>query len=355
MGFSLKPPKMKFLKTNRGGFDGARALMIIHLVLVLLIPFMFTQMGGCQGQEDTVPLNLGPAISAEEIDKAIGEPLKDATPLSIQLGEGFIYSETQELGVGGAYAVISDTSQTVIERTESETEILMTLIEHKQVYSNGNVQKTSTEIPLRIDKTAALQASGATIANDGDQNDGEQNSDASLLMFGPGRILPSIERMVAEATPTTSVNASDAKLRPEIQSLFRERSPHALLSALRARILKSQSATGETVSTMADSVTYHGLKTSMTIEAPPELVQKRENCAGLPDCRLRVYNIEFDMVFWDKGKPDRVHWNLAMSPDAPYLAGLLNKCVTGLAPLGGNQGEILVKQCMPVVDFRFTN
>jgi hypothetical protein len=321
--------------------------MIIHLVLVLLIPFMFTQMGGCQGQEDTVPLNLGPAISAEEIDKAIGEPLKDATPLSIQLGEGFIFSETQELGVGGAYAVISDTSQTVIERTESATEILMTLIEHKQVYSNGNVQKTSTEIPLRIDKTAALQASGATITNDVGPE-----ADASLLMFGPGRLLPSIERMVAEATPVT---ASGAKFRPEIQSLFRERSPHALLSALRARILKAQSATGETVSTMADSVTYHGLKTSMTIEAPPELVQKRENCAGLPDCKLRVYNIEFDMVFWDKGKPDRVHWNLAMSPDAPYLAGLLNKCVTGLAPLGGNQGEILVKQCMPVVDFRFTN
>jgi len=344
MGFSLKPLKMKFLKTNRGGFDGARALMIIHLVLVLLIPFMFTQMGGCQGQEDTVPLNLGPAISAEEIDKAIGEPLKDATPLSIQLGEGFIYSETQELGVGGAYAVISDTSQTVIERTESATEILMTLIEHKQVYSNGNVQKTSTEIPLRIDKIAALQASNIGL-----------EADASLLMFGPGRVLPSIERMIADAAPTTSLNASSAKLRPEIQSLFRERTPHALLSALRARILKAQSATGETVSTMADSVTYHGLKTSMTIEAPPELVQKRENCAGLPDCKLRVYNIEFDMVFWDKGKPDRVHWNLAMSPDAPYLAGLLNKCVTGLAPLGGNQGEILVKQCMPVVDFRFTN
>lgn len=344
MGFSLKLINLKMLKTSRGGFDGARALMIIHLVLVLLIPFLFTQMGGCQGQEDTVPLNLGPAISAEEIDKAIGEPLKDATPLSIQLGEGFIYSETQELGVGGAYAVISDTSQTVIERTESATEILMTLIEHKQVYSNGNVQKTSTEIPLRIDKTAALQASNV-----------EPEADATLLMFGPGRELPSLERMVAEATPTTSVNSRGAKLRPEIQSLFRERSPHALLSALRARILKAQSTNGEAVSTMADTVTYHGLKTSMTIEAPPELVQKRENCAGLPDCKLRVYNIEFDMVFWDKGKPDRVHWNLAMSPDAPYLAGLLNKCVTGLAPLGGNQGEILVKQCMPVVDFRFTN
>ncbi|MDZ4084668.1 MAG: hypothetical protein U1E10_17130 [Bdellovibrionales bacterium] len=340
----MKLINLKILKTSRGGFDGARALMIIHLVLVLLIPFLFTQMGGCQGQEDTVPLNLGPAISAEEIDKAIGEPLKDATPLSIQLGEGFIYSETQELGVGGAYAVISDTSQTVIERTESATEILMTLIEHKQVYSNGNVQKTSTEIPLRIDKTAALKASNV-----------EPEADATLLMFGPGRELPSLERMVAEATPTTSVNSSGAKLRPEIQSLFRERSPHALLSALRARILKAQSTNGEAVSTMADTVTYHGLKTSMTIEAPPELVQKRENCAGLPDCKLRVYNIEFDMVFWDKGKPDRVHWNLAMSPDAPYLAGLLNKCVTGLAPLGGNQGEILVKQCMPVVDFRFTN
>jgi hypothetical protein len=322
--------------------------MIIHLVLVLLIPFLFTQMGGCQGQEDTIPLNLGPAISAEEIDKAIAEPLKDASPLSIRLGEGFIYSETQELGVGSAFAIISDTSQTVIERTESATEILMTLIEHKQVYSNGNVQKTSTEIPLRIDKTAAVIASSSASSPG-------SSSDEQLLMFGPGRDLPSIERNTASSPEQLSKPvATAAKFRAEIESLFRERSPHALLSALRARVVRPSAASG-TVSTMADSVTYHGLKAYVTVEAPPELVQKRENCAGLPDCKLRVYNIEFDMVFWDKGKPDRVHWNLAMSPDAPYLAGLLNKCVTGLAPLSGNQGEVLVKQCMPVVDFRFTN
>jgi hypothetical protein len=353
MGFCVKS-----LKSKRAGFDGARALMIIHLVLVLLIPFMFTQMGGCQGEEDMVPLNLGPAISAEEIDKAIGEPLKDATPLSIKLGEGFIYSETQELGVGGAYAVISDTSQTVIERTESSTEILMTLIEHKQVYSNGNVQKTSTEIPLRIDKSAAINTATANYLSD------SNFSDSTLLMFGPPRELPALDRMTASETSASKLSlattadapiSSTAKFRPEIESVFRERSPHALLLALRSRVLKSQNATGESVSTMAESVTYHGLKTYMRLEAPPELVRKRENCAGLPDCKLRVYNIEFDMVFWDKGKPDRVHWNLAMSPDAPYLAGLLNKCVTGLAPLGGRQGEILVKQCMPVVDFRFTN
>ncbi len=338
---------MKSMKTERPGFDGARALMVIHLVLVLLIPFMFTQMGGCQGEEDTVPLNLGPAMSVAEIDKAIAEPLKDTSPLSIQLGEGFIFSETQELGVGGAFAVISDTSQTVIERTESASEILMTLIEHKQVYSNGNVQKTSTEIPLRIDKAPAVPAALTT-----------DISQAAALMFGPVSELPSLDRMIAspavDRQPTASAAASK-KLRPEVESLFRERSPRALIAAIHARSLKAAGLSSDTVATLSDSVTYHGLKTSMLFEAPPELVKKRPNCAGLPDCKLRVYRIEFDMVFWDKGKPDRVHWALAMSPDAPYLAGLLNKCVTGLAPIGGNQGEILVKQCMPVIDFRFTN
>lgn len=323
MGLCVMP-----LNEKNPAFDGARALMIIHLVLVLLLPFLFTQMGGCQGQEDTVPLNLGPAVSAVEIDKAISEPLKEATPLSIKLGEGFIYSETQELGVGGAYAVISDTSQTVIERTETATEILMTLIEHKQIYSNGNVQKTSTEIPLRIDKTPVATTS---------------------VMFGPDRTVASSDSAKSQTTQTTN------KLRPEVESLFRERSPLALISAIRSRSTGFATLADGSLSTLSDTVTYHGLKTSMTIEAPPELVRKRENCAGLPDCKLRVYHIEFDMVFWDKGKPDRVHWKLAMSPDAPYLAGLLNKCVTGLAPIGGNQGEILVKQCMPVIDFRFAN
>jgi hypothetical protein len=307
-----------------------RSLMMIHIVLVLLIPFLFTQMGGCQAEKETLPLNLGPEIDPSAIDAALATPLKSTTPLAIKLGEGFVLSETQELGgVSGSYNVISDRSQTVVERSETATEILMTIIEHKQTYSNGKVQKTSTEIPVRVEKTAQV-----------------------ALMLGPESALPRLDE--SEASNTGTNNPQSIRFREEIRELLSSRSPQILRSLLQARSDQNDSTDVTTLSEKT-KVTYHGLKSSVTFEPPPALVQKRENCAGLSNCRLQVHRISFDMVFWENGQPDRVHWEFKLSPDAPYLASVLDKCVTGLVALGGNQGEVLVRQCMPVVDFRFTN
>ena len=300
-------------------FNGARALMVIHLVLVLLLPFMFTQMGGCQ-EKETLALNLGPEATPEELDKAIATPLAGSDPTSIRLGEAFVISETQELGVGTSYAILSDTAQTVIERIENASEVFLTVIEHKQKYVNGEVQKTSTEIPYRIEKGAPV-ASPLSSAN------------------------------------SPSEESSTSKLRPEVTRLLQseglDRTPLAFLSQLHARTIASEAMKAQNGVSASDSkVTYHGLKVVVTKEAPPQLVQNQENCGGTPECKITVHRVTFDMVFWENGKPDRVHWELAMSPDAPYLAGMMNKCVTGLAHLSENQGDILVKQCLPVVNFR---
>lgn len=307
--------------------------MVIHLVLVLLIPFLFTQMGGCQGEKETVPLNLGPEVDPATIDAAIAAPLQSTTPLSIKLGEGFVVSETQELGgIAGSYAVLSDTSQTVIERTETSSEVLMTIIEHKQTYSNGNVQKTSTEIPVRIEKIGT-----------------------TALLFGPESVLPRMGTATENQQASEQISRSFLpKFRKEVEDLLKTNSPQILQSLLRKHSEQTKPVEVTTLSGTT-KVTYHGLKSKVALEAPPMMVQKRENCAGLPNCQLQVHRISFDMVFWENGRPDRVHWEFALSPEAPYLASVLDKCVTGLVSLGGNQGEILVRQCIPVIDFRFTN
>lgn len=288
-------------------FNGSRALMVVHLVLVLLLPFMLTQMSGCQGDKEVLPLNLGPEVTAEAIDEAVGEPLADTDPASIALGEAYVVSETQELGGGAAFAVLSDTSQTVIEREETASEILFTVVEHKQRYINGEVQKTSTEIPFRIEKANAI-----------------------------------LNRTSAEVESTAMYT-----LRSEVQSMLRARTSRELLQSLRD--------SKATLTTAASNVrvTYHGLKVSVVKQAPPALVQQQPNCLGIPNCQITVHHVSFDMVFWEDGKPDRVHWDLKMSPEVPYLAGMLDKCVTGLATLSGDQGNILVKQCLPVVFFRY--
>ncbi len=319
MGFSMKIIRHK-------SFNGARAFMLIHLVLVLLLPFLFTQMGGCQGERDTLPLNLGPEVTAAELDQAITKPLETTNPTSIKLGEAFVVSETQEIGAGTAFAILSDTVQSVIERTENTAEILLTVIETKQRYINGEVQKTSTEVPYRIEKSpppSPVQVTAQSVAS----------------------------------TESSAVSAS-AKLRPEVQAMLHERTPLGILSLIRKREIASvatrdaaQAQSG--VEVMTDRITYHGLKVSVAKESPPEPVQQAAGCLGIPDCKLTVHRVSFDMVFWTGDKPERVHWDLAMSPEAPYLAAMLNKCVTGLAKLADNQGDILVRQCLPVVNFRY--
>lgn len=300
-------------------FDGVRAFMIVQLVLVLLVPFLFTQMGGCQGEKETYAVNLGPEVSAEQLDSALAGPLANTTPTSIKLGEGFIVSETQELGAGAAFAVVSDTSQTVVERQEDATQILLTVIEHHQKYVNGQVEKTSTEIPYRIEKNPSA-------------------TEASLTNTAP-------------ATPSETPSS---KFRPEVDKMLHQSTPTALLAAVR-----EQAKTNAALKTLSgdsgsnSKVTYHGLNVVVSKEAPPDLVQKQPGCLGIPDCKITVHRVGFDMVFWENGQPERVHWDIAMSPEVPYLASMLNKCVTGLAALSGNQGNILVKQCVPVVFFRY--
>lgn len=309
---------MKVVKNK--SFDGVRAFMYIQLVLVLLLPFLFTQMNGCQSGDDTLPLNLGPEVSTTQLNDAITKPLEATTPTSIKLGEAYVVSETQELGAGAAFAIISDTVQSVIERNENTAEILLTVIETKQKYVNGEVQKTSTEIPYRIDK-AATQAP------------------------------------VTSSVKVEPANAN-TKLRPEIEAMFHERTAQGLIATIRqhgvASLAAQDAAKAQSgVETSSERVTYHGLKVIVAKEPPPPLVQNAPNCLGIPNCKITVHRVGFDMVFWHGDKPERIHWDLVMSPDAPYLAAMMDKCVTGLAQLADNQGDILVKQCQPVVNFRY--
>lgn len=305
--------------------------MVIHLVLVLLLPFMLTQMGGCQG-EDVLPLNLGPEVTAEEIDEAISKPLASTDPVSIRLGEAYVVSETQELGGGAAFAVISDTSQTVVERSETATEVNIVVIEHKQKYIDGQVQKTSTEIPYRIEKAP---------------------------------VTPELPAAMSTAVPVPEGSAGDRtlastspQLRPEIttlmESLRHERSPRVFVQKLLQQSkMQNLAAAKNGIGTSESKITFHGLKVNVAQEPPPRLVQSQENCLDIPSCLITVHRVSFDMVFWDDGKPDRVHWDLVMSDEAPFLAAMLDRCITGLAKLSGDQGSILVKQCSPVLNFRY--
>ncbi|MDX9731132.1 MAG: hypothetical protein RBT63_05120 [Bdellovibrionales bacterium] len=319
------------------GFNRTRAFMVIHVVLVLLLPFLFTQMGGCMGEKELVPMKLGPEASADDIDNALFAPLAHLDPTTIQPGEAFVFSETQELGLGIGHTVLSDTSQTVVDRQEDASYILLTVVEHFQKYEKGEVLKKSTEIPVLIEK--AQPASDSTLRYAGKtepQTEGERKITS---------LPPFVEKIFRGQLRSQSVGNDHKPL------LFKAASDTENLSA---QDNAQDSAEVRAFEQDITRISYHGLTVNVTNEPPPELVQRQPNCMDIPNCRIEVHHVNFDMVLWRGEKPERIHWSFALSPDAPFLASTMNKCVTSLASLGGNQGEILVKQCLPVINFRYS-
>jgi hypothetical protein len=103
----------------------------------------------------------------------------------------------------------------------------------------------------------------------------------------------------------------------------------------------------------AERLTYHNLKITSGLEAPPDAVSSQPNCLGLANCKLNVTRVSFDQVAWSGEKSDRTHYEFALSPDAPYLGQVLNTCLTMMVPINDTGAKTLLKQCKPVVNFRF--
>jgi hypothetical protein len=106
----------------------------------------------------------------------------------------------------------------------------------------------------------------------------------------------------------------------------------------------------------ANRVTYHNLTLSSRVVSPPSRVVSDDNCRGIPNCQIKVYDLSFDQVYWESDyKATRLHFDYTISPEVPYMAQFLNQCVTYLAALDANNPEsamVKVKQCYVVEDFR---
>ncbi|MNL47161.1 hypothetical protein D3C87_1699300 [compost metagenome] len=104
------------------------------------------------------------------------------------------------------------------------------------------------------------------------------------------------------------------------------------------------------------SLSCHNLKVSETVIAAPELVQRREDCGGLPDCKMRKKNISFDWVLDVKRgssiEQQKVTYSVGISPDAPYLSRLMNYCYRGVVQVPNSAQRVLVTICNDVKDFK---
>jgi hypothetical protein len=212
-------------------------------------------------------------------------------------------AEVQEVAGGQLTGVLSETGQTVIDRQEDATQITLTVVETKVVYANDENQKTSTEFPVVIKKATASATSSLT------------------------------------ATPAAGASASTA--------------PSSQVAATSSPAVATILSDLHRAHSSDMKATYHNLHVSQGLEDAPELVRAQPGCLGLPNCKLNVTRVSFDQVVWDGDTGNRIHFDYALSPDAPFLAQVLDKCLTLLVPISGSNSKTLLKQCTPVVSFRF--
>lgn len=289
-----------------------KLLALIHLLLALLAPFFILALTGCKSQDTGESVDYGPEATGTEINNALYEPLANVDPLAIKVGAFIHYSTTQSLAGGQVTNLLSDTGQTVVERQEDDTGVVYTIVQHKLAYGNNSQpEKTSTEFTIGFDKS-----SGSSIA-----------SVQSALNQDPLALLE-------QGVPALLEKLTASSLTPEIRQ-------------------------------MSEPITYHRLVTSVSEEPPPEMVQNQAGCLGIPNCRIKVHHVEFDQVIWASGGPERIHFDLAMSPDVPMLAGLhmtnlfeyypglLKSCITLMVPVGDGQSKTLLTECNQVENFRF--
>ncbi len=268
----------------------SRPLLVIHASLTLLIPALLALLiSGCKVKDEQ---NFGPETGAEAIRQELGKAFVEYDPNSMKVGEWAQLDQTQQLN--GSLILISDMAQSVVVREDEPTEATFRAVENRRFF-DSNLQitkKVDTEFSIVFNKEAS--ASSASSASQKTVSD----------LFGD---------------PIYRINQD----------------------------IKEMQARGED-----GTMTYHNLKTSITLEPPPAAVAGSADCATyFPNCQIRVYNIAFDMVFWENGKGEVLQREYKVSPDVPYLSAVVSECLAGLVPVENQR--IFVKECTQAKNFKF--
>lgn len=295
-----------------------RELALIHLLLALMAPLLIMALTGCKSNDTGETVSFGPEVANDALNEALIAPILETDPLTMKVGQFIHFSTSQQLAGGAVNTLLADTGQTVIDSVETAADITFTIVQHTLVYNNDQAQKTSVEFKFGFEKPDTQSSSA---------------SSAGLNAFGVAG---------GQLSPLAALQAGLAKYD-----------------------MNGKATTFSSVVQAAERVTFHDLKTSTTVEKPPVAVQNESNCLGIPSCQIKVHRVSFDQVFWSGDKGERIHFDLAMSPDVPVLAGmkmsplfeyypgLIKSCVTLMVPVGDGRSKTLLTECNQLENFRF--
>lgn len=263
----------------------------------------------------------GPAVAADEVQKAILAAWDNADFTSIKLNEFLYVEQDQKISTLDPKVVYKEASQ-IIARTETTDTVTYKFLIRSQAMENGNFKPvTSYESDIEAVKSSP-SVTGSPLTT------------ASI----EGKALPKSVEELQKSMANGSVGVRSGT-----------GNNHYL------GVLTIQNMLGACVKGENWDATCHNLRVSEGVMSPPTGVSSQQNCGGIPDCQIRYKKVAFDLVvnFKDEDsgntRTEKVIYEMTISPDVPYLSRLLEFCYQGMVPTASQ--KVLVKLCNRVQNF----
>lgn len=280
------------------------------------------------------PVDYGPPQDPKEITSEVANLVRDSDPSQTKVGAFGRFLTVDYIGGGTLVSIAANTSQEVISRTVNGDVLNMQILEKTAVY---HANSTTPEKMSRVFQfNWSLPTPTPTPA----------------------------PAAVSEASALAAVSQMHATAAAAAEAIA------ATDLAKGARALFSRLSDSRALAAGAEpKMSFHGLRAWEDSAPPPERVRSAPNCLGIPQCRLRLRHVVFDIVSWEIPQGNRVHLELVTSPDIPqtiglnmspiqdiwqYIPGLMKSCISYLVAIGNDsRSKTLITECREVVSFAF--
>ncbi|MGZ3795592.1 MAG: hypothetical protein ACXVB1_04470 [Pseudobdellovibrionaceae bacterium] len=261
----------------------------------------------------------GPAVPADQVQKALLEAWDHADFNSIRLNEFLYIEQDQKIATLDPKVVYKEATQ-VIARTENTDTIGYKFLIRSQAMENGSFKPvTSFENDISVPKTTSALAETPVVTE-------EKASFPNSL----------------ETLQKSLANGSVGLRAGGTQSQF-------------LGVLTLRNMLNACIKSADWDVSCHNLQTSEGTRPAPTGVASKPDCGGIPNCEIHYKKVAFDLVVnlvdekTNTTHPEKVNYELTFSPDVPYLSRLLEFCYLGMVPTATQ--KVIVKICNKVQSF----
>ncbi|MBX7230916.1 MAG: hypothetical protein K1X29_02420 [Bdellovibrionales bacterium] len=282
--------------------------VVIHGILALLIPFFLIFLTGCVKPAAFSKTDLGKESSKEEVEFALAKAFYGVSPWRSQVKQQVVYDFNVRVESQENVNFISRLTQTLL-KVENSPDNSLTLVTENFSQNKEDLESCSGE---RTESSNKFPGTNLNLTS--------LTLDLHPILLPP----PEVNHWVYAHKKSTS---KWFQLQKDLFTPQENRQPQR--------------------------ITYHNLQFEKKQFDPPLTVQQRPDCAGILNCKLNGSNTSFNQVLWYSDDEYEVNqWFLTVSPEAPYLSHILERCLSSFMKLSGRR--YYVRQCQFARDFTYS-